>query len=190
MRLRLVTAPAETPITLAEAKLQVKETTTDRDAELTAMLATAAEQLDGRAGVLGRALVTQTWELLLDRFPCGDCIEIPLPPLQSVTSITYVDANGATQTLATSVYGVDPACEPGAVYLKHGQEWPITRDDRNAVTIRFVAGYGNAAAVPERLKSAMKLHIADLDANREQSGNELYENPAYLALISGFRMLG
>lgn len=188
MRLRLITPPAETPLTLAEVKSQVRETTTDRDAELTAMLATATTQLDGRAGELGRALVTQTWEMLLDGFPCGDSIQIPLPPLQSVTSITYVDADGATQTLATSVYGVDPTCEPGEVHLKYDQEWPETRDERNAVTIRFVAGYGLAASVPENIKSAMKLHIADLDANREQHGDQVFANPAYEALIFHYRM--
>jgi len=187
MRLRLIAAPAATPLTLDEVKSQVRETTNDRDAELTAMLAAATTQLDGRAGVLGRALVTQTWELMLDAFPCG-VIELPLPPLQSVTSISYVDADGATQTLATTVYGVDVACEPGEVYLKYGQEWPTTRDERNAVTIRFVCGYGLAAAVPENIKSAMKLHIADLDANRERQGDQLFENEAYENLISTYRM--
>lgn len=189
MRLRLIAAPAATPLTLAEVKSQVRETTSDRDTELTAMLAAAVAQLDGRAGVLGRALVTQTWELLLDAFPCGDVIELPLPPLQSVTSISYVDSDGSTQTLSTSVYGVDTACEPGAVHLKYNQEWPETRDERNAVTIRFVCGYGLAAAVPENIKSAMKLHIADLDANRERQGDELFENEAYANLISTYRML-
>jgi len=189
MRLRLIAASAELPLTLAEAKSQVRETTSDRDTELTAMLGAAVAQLDGREGLLGRAMVTQTWELLLDAFPCGD-IELPLPPLQSVTSISYVDEDGATQTLATSVYGVDTTCEPGVVHLKYDQEWPATRDERNAVTIRFVCGYGAAAAVPERLKSAMKLHIADLDANRERQGDQLFQNDAYDNLISTFKVRG
>jgi uncharacterized phiE125 gp8 family phage protein len=187
MRLRLVTAPTETPISLDEAKAHVRETTTDRDAELTAMVAAATTQLDGRAGLLGRALVTQTWEMLLDGFPCGDTIEVPLPPLQSIASITYTDTQGATQTLATSVYGVDASCEPGVVHLKYGQAWPATRDERNAVVIRFVAGYGTATAVPERLKSALKLVVADLDANRE-GGGELSEG--LLALLSTLRVRG
>lgn len=188
MRLRLITPPSETPLTLAEAKSQVRETTANRDTELTAMLGAAVSHLDGREGLLGRALVTQTWEMLLDAFPDCDGIEIPLPPLQSVTSVTYVDADGATPTLATSVYGVDTASQPGVVYLKYNQEWPTTREERNAVTIRFVAGYGTADDVPESLKSAMKLHLADLDANRERGGDQLFENPAYDALVFPFRV--
>lgn len=188
MRLRLITAPAAEPLTVAEARAQVSETDTVHDSALTAWITTAREALDGPSGALGRALVTQEWELLLDGFPGGDSIDLPLPPLQSVTSVTYVDSDGATQTLATSVYGVDTASEPGAVHLKYGQSWPQTRAQRNAVVIRFTAGYGGAADVPSRLKSAMKLHVADLFANREAQGEPLAANPAYDALTFPFKV--
>jgi len=190
MRLRLIQAPATEPLTTDEARLQVSETDTAHDAALDAWIATAREHLDGPDGVLGRALITQTWELLLDRFPAGREIPLPLPPLQSVVSIKYLDAAGDEQTLARSVYGVDPSTQPGVVHLKRGQAWPATFDERNAVVIRFVAGYGdNAEAVPQRLRSAMKLHIGDLFANREAQGEQLFANAAYDNLIFPFRML-
>ena len=47
-----------------------------------------------------------------------------------------------------------------------------------AVQIRFVAGYGAAAAVPEDIKEAMLLIIGHLYAHREENHDfELYEMP-------------
>lgn len=190
MRLRLIAAPSTEPLTVDEARLQILETDTAQDAALEAWIATAREQLDGPDGILGRALITQTWELLLDRFPCDREIALPLPPLQSVESIKYLDASGVEQTVATSVYGADIAAQPGVVYLKRGQSWPVTFDERNAVVIRFIAGYGDDAdAVPQRLRSAMKLHIGDLFANREAQGEQLFANAAYDNLVFPFRLL-
>lgn len=118
-----------------------------------------------------RALITQTWDLKLDAFPSG-AIVLPLPPLISVTSVTYTDTAGASQTLTvTTEYLVDapagPQAERGRVYLPYSVEWPSTRGIENAVVVRFVAGYGAASAVPEKIKSAMKLIIGHLYENRE-----------------------
>lgn len=123
---------------------------------------------------LARPLITQTWRYTLDTFPPDSVnyIEIPRSPLISVSSITYVDDDGNTQTLATSVYSVDADSKPGAVRLKYDQEWPDTRDQPNAVTINFTAGYGAAPAnVPASTKQAMKLliglwHGAQLGTNK------------------------
>ena len=97
---------------------------------------------------------------------------VPKPPLQSITSITYVDEDGATQTLATSVYSVDaptgPTCARGRIYPKYEQEWPTTRCEPGAVTVTFVAGYGTTgASVPARLKMGMLYDIGTLYEIRE-----------------------
>ena len=55
---------------------------------------------------MGRALLTQTWDMYLDEFPCAGEIIIPLSPLQSVTSVSYVDQHGATQTWASANYRI------------------------------------------------------------------------------------
>jgi len=190
MRLRLIHAPTTEPLTVDEARLQVSESDIAHDPALIAWIATAREHLDGPGGLLGRALITQTWELLLDRFPCARELALPLPPLQTVASIKYLDAAGVEQTLPTSVYGVDPAAQPGVVYLKRGENWPVTLDERNAVVIRFTAGYGDEAGdVPQRLRAAMKLHIGDLFANREAQGDQLFANAMYDNLIFPFRTI-
>jgi len=106
-----------------------------------------------------RALVTQTWDLKLDAFPCHGVIHVPKPSLQSVTHITYVDADGATQTLAADQYLVDTASEPARITPAYGAVWPTPRGQTGAVTVRFVAGYGLAAAVPDGIKLWMKVRI-------------------------------
>ncbi len=116
-----------------------------------------------------RAYLTQTWDLWLDSFPSGGCIRIPLPPLQSVTSIKYYDTANVEATMAIADYFVDDKSEPGRLSLAYGKSWPSTTlRPVNGVCIEFVAGYGNAAAaVPKKVKQAMLLLIGHWYVNRE-----------------------
>jgi uncharacterized phiE125 gp8 family phage protein len=117
-----------------------------------------AEQL------LGRYLVTQTIDLYLDEFPQH---EIKLRPLQSVSAITYVDTAGATQTLSAADYIVDSTGTPARITPAYGVSWPSTRDQVNAVKVRFVAGYGAASAVPQCVKNWMLMRIKTLYETRD-----------------------
>jgi uncharacterized phiE125 gp8 family phage protein len=114
-----------------------------------------------------RALATQTWDLILDKFPSNsDYIEIPLPPLQSVTSVKYIDYAGvsATMTAGLSGYFVDTDSEPGRVCLSYYITWPtFTEYPYGAVRIRFVAGYTD---IPKKTKQAMLMLICHMYENR------------------------
>lgn len=155
MSLRLITAPTEDPVGLDDAKefLRIGLDDHGHDTLIASLLTAAREQLDGPEGLCG-ALLEQTWELLLDAFPAA--IPMPLAPLKSVTSVKYLDTAGVEQTLAASVYTVDVASKPGRITLAYNQSWPSTRGVENAVTIRFVCGYGKPDQVPERLRTAIK----------------------------------
>lgn len=162
MPLALFAAPGTEPITLSEAKAHLRVTATDDDTLINSLI-TAARQWS--EDFTRRALITQTWDYKLDAV--ADEMEIPLPPLQSVTSVKYIDTLGVEQTLATSEYTVDAAATRGIVRLAYDKSWPSTRLQANAVTIRFVAGYGNAAAVPGTIKAACLLMLGELYARRE-----------------------
>lgn len=162
--LTLFAAPAAEPITLAETKDTIKVDVADDDALITRLIIAARMSAER---ITRRALVTQTWDLSLDAFPRWE-LSIPKPTLQSVSSIAYVDANGATQTLAADQYLVDAKSEPGRITPAFGLVWPVTRWQTNAVTVRFVAGYGAAAAVPQGIKNWMLMRIKSLYENREQ----------------------
>lgn len=97
-------------------------------------------------------------------------------PVRSVDSITYTDTNGTTQTLDPSQYKLDTVSEPCRIVPAYGTTWPGTRNEINAVTVNFTCGYGaaggdaaaSALAVPESIKSWIKLRIGAMYENREE----------------------
>jgi len=157
MNLKLVTPPATVPLSLGEAKEHCRVDADDSDQLLVALIAAAVQHIDGPTGRLGRALAIQTWDMRLDCFPTE--ITLPLPPLRSVDQITYVDTAGAAQTLSSSVYRVIGLGDEGrraSIVEAYDQTWPTTRAVREAVTVRFTAGY---TIIPEPIKQAMKLMV-------------------------------
>lgn len=164
-RLTLVTAPAKEPITLAEAKSHLRVEHTEDDQYIETLISVARQWAEG---FTRRAFVTQTWDLVLDDFP--HVIEVPLPPLQSVTaaSFTHIDTDGTTTQVPTVRYTVDTDSEPARIHESYGQTWPSTRDIANAVRCRFVAGYGDDEAnVPAPIRHAIKILVAQWYEHRE-----------------------
>jgi uncharacterized phiE125 gp8 family phage protein len=133
---------------------------TTSDPELVALIKSARQQAETE---LHRYLITQTLDAYFDTWPaCDGKHKIVLPPLQSVTSITYLDANGDTQTLAADQYVVDAKSQPARITPAYGVSWPSLREQTNAVTVRFVAGYGAAASsVPQCVRNWMLCKIAN-----------------------------
>lgn len=198
MALQIVTAPTVEPVSLQEARgyARVDDDFTKDDGLISNLIIAARQDAEK---ITWRALVTQTWKLVADRFPrpgngytaaiwygpqwgnmpgpitmapldgkTGYEIFLPKPPLQSVTSIKYIDTDGAQQTLDPSLYIVDTASEPGRLTPAYGQTWPTIREQANAVEIVFVCGYGLAAAVPAGIKRWMQIRVDTLYNNREE----------------------
>lgn len=165
----LVTPPAVEPIDLADAKRQcrVNDDQTDEDESILSYIGAARQAAEAYTS---RAFITQTWDLKFDGFPA--VIVLPKPPVQSVTNITYIDTNGATQTLSSSLYTTDlptgPYAMPGRIVPAYGETWPSTRDVPNAVTVRIVCGYGvNGTDVPEAIRQAIRASVAMQYMQRE-----------------------
>lgn len=179
--LTLVTPPSATPVSLDEARAHCKADTAD-DTMLQVYLDAAVAHVDGAEGVLGRCLVTQTWDYKLECFP--DEITVPLPTLQSVTSVKYYDVDGVEQTISSSNYTVaGQRVVPVDTY-----DWPDVEPGRPLpITVRFVAGYGLAVAVPAAIKAAILLILGDLYANREAQGEQLFENDAAKRLLRPYK---
>lgn len=195
--LSLVTPPPMPPISRAAAKAHLRVDGDDENDVIDALIQAATDRVSGRNGFTGRALVPQTWDYYLPFFPANGVICIPLPPLRSVTSITYRDSAGTTQTLSAGLYTVNPASEPGTVELVYGQSWPETFSSWDAVKIRFNCGYAPAdpaspsdlaSGVPEAIKTAIKLFLTDLYENRSaQSSVKLEENIAAMAILLSYK---
>ncbi|MBS0207512.1 MAG: phage head-tail connector protein [Planctomycetes bacterium] len=174
--LQLVTPPAVEPVTLAEAKDWARVEITDDDALITSLIVAARRYVEAH---LKRALITQTWKLTADQFPVlgqqwtlvGPELRLPLPPLQSVTSIVYEASDGTPITLDPSTYIVDTISQPGRITPAYSQSWPAARPVPGSVQIAYVAGYGDASAVPDSIKTAIKLLVAHWYKNREAVGD-------------------
>lgn len=164
--LSINTPPAAEPVTAAEAITHLREPDSAASTYITTLITVARQKLENE---LGRALINQTWDMALDGFPEDGCpIILPVAPLSSVSSITYKDTDGTTQTWSSSNYIVDTVSDPGRIGLAYGVTYPLTYDEIKAVTVRFVAGYGTGgSSVPEVLKHALLLYLAYLYENRE-----------------------
>ena len=165
MTIKIITPPTTEPITLAEAKAQCRIDGTVEDALLAGYIAAAREYCES---VDWRAYMTQTIEQWLEGWPCDDEIELPRPPLQSISKIEYYDTADTKYTLSSAVYAADAISTPGAAHLKYNQVWPATvLRDYNAICVTYVAGYASAALVPQSIKQAMLLLVSHWYENRE-----------------------
>jgi uncharacterized phiE125 gp8 family phage protein len=152
MDVKLVSPPAEKVVSLAAAKQQLRIDPSFNldDAYIETLVDAATAYLDGRGGILGRAIVSQTWAGVIDyEWPCE--ISVPLPPLQSVSEIRYIAPDGVEKVLDADQYRVITTGEPGLVVPAWGVSWPDVRRQRGAITVTFVAGYGAAADAPANI---------------------------------------
>lgn len=181
--LSIITEPPDEPITLDEAKRQLRmDGIPDDDGLIQELLIPAVRERAEYA--TRRQLLTATWEAWLPAFPCGGIIELPRPPLQTVVSVAYVDGAGAVQTLDPAGYTVVAPAGPksgrGVIQLVDGAAWPSTRRQIDAVRVRFTAGYGeDPTSVPARLRMAMLQDLATLYRFREDlvAGTSAVEFP-------------
>lgn len=161
--IKLITPPALEPITLADAKEHLRIDGTADDAYLTGLISVARETCENYTRM---AFLTQTWDMVLDA--TGFCIDLPRPPLQSVTGIYVTDDVAVETTVDPLSYRVDMISEPGRVFLKPGYTWPYYTSPAG-FRVRYTAGYTTAASVPNGLRKAVKLLTAYLYENRGEA---------------------
>ncbi|NBW12562.1 MAG: hypothetical protein EBR82_31505 [Caulobacteraceae bacterium] len=181
MTLTRITAPATDLITLAQAKAHLR---VDHDAEndyISALVSAATAYLDARDGVLGEALVTQTWRYSMDVAPVG-AVELPLGPVQSVVSVGYYDTAGAQQTFSAANYRLTLG---GAVELVSGASWPSLASRSDAIWIDYVAGYGTATDVPQTVLQACRLMVGEMFENRASASTVQVYGALAMKLLLG-----
>lgn len=170
MSLKLINQPATEPITLAEAKTHLRVTAADEDTYIASLITMAREVFEAKTG---QAMIAQTWRKTLDSFPSA--IELPVTPVQSITSVKYLDTNNNLQTLNPANYTLDNASDYKSAWVlpAYGYDWPDTSGAINAVQVDYVAGF---TAIPQAYKHWMLVVIAHFYRNRE-SATELNLQP-------------
>jgi len=150
-------AAAAEPVTLTEAKAQCRVISTDEDTRITGLIASARAYVEAYCGT---KLASQTVTVKCDGF--ADFARFPAVPLTSVSSVSYVDAAGATQTLSTNVYEVRTDGLEASLALKSGQSWPDIQTG-SRITVTAVIGF---ATIKEDVRHALLLLIGQWFENR------------------------
>ncbi len=181
MAYKVVSVTAE-PVSMAEAKDHIRVDTDDSDLYIASLITAARELVEQ---TLSRALTPQTIELYLDAFPPGE-ISLPMPPLASVTSLSYKNCNGVTTTLtANTDYLVDADSPTGRIVPAYGKAWPsFTPWPVNPIKVVYVAG---TATAPRPIVQAMLLMIGHMYANRESGASEALRDDAVRSLLAPYR---
>lgn len=161
----VTTEPTEEPITLTEAKLACREDTTTFDDRITRLIVAARQHAEK---VTDRSLARKTITLYLDAWPASGDIELFYPPVATVTSVKYVDADGTLQTISSANYTLDTNRSGGSAWLlrAYDYDWPAARDVANAVQVVYAAGYTQATC-PASVKTAIEATVASMYAQIE-----------------------
>lgn len=160
----IVTPPTVLPVSLDEAKRHLRVDHDLDDVQIGIAIEAATRHLDGYTGILGRAMLTQTWRDFASTWPASRAIPLSLSPVASITSITSRDSDGLVTTLAL---GTDYRLVSGMSYrpfilLARDAALPSPACEPDAVKIDYIAGYGEASAVPAPLRHAILMMVGDM----------------------------
>lgn len=154
--------PLIEPLSLAETKTHLSVDTSDTDAQIQNAIRASRRYVERHYGL---ALLTQTLVLIRDGFPPG-WIELR-SPVQSVTSVVYLDAAGSSQTWSSTFYVTDKDSEPARLAPAVSAVWPTTAGLPGAVKVTYVAGWTTPELVPDEVRQALLLLVGHYYANRE-----------------------
>ena len=157
MPLILTTPPAAEPVSLAEAKAHLRVTHADDDAYISRLIAAARRAIELASGL---RLVSQGWSLFADRWPDTPMLSLQLAPVSSITDIITYGEDDTAATVDPAHYYLDAVSRPGRAVLRDGRTPPRGGRAVNAIEVRFTAGFGAAAAVPEELRQAVLMTVA------------------------------
>lgn len=111
---------------------------------------------DDRLAALGPGLHTVSVPYVLGG---GETLDLPFPPLASVTSVVTYDRSNTSSTYSASKYGVD--LQSGRIYLNEGEVWPSNLRAQDAVEVTYVAGYGSGS-IPEPILQAIRNYVSQM----------------------------
>jgi uncharacterized phiE125 gp8 family phage protein len=157
----LLTAPAIEPLTLDEAKAYLRVETTDDDEVIATLISGARIHVEAQTR---RALITQSWRLVLEAWPADGRVAVWPAPLQSLSAARVYDLDNNASSVDTQSFVADLAAS-ALIFAP----WALTQPQRIGAGIELdvVCGYGAAATdVPEPLRQAIRLLIAHWYENR------------------------
>lgn len=160
MKRRIVTPALLAPEALAELKLWLGITTTQDDAPLGDLLRSALELCEGFTGTMPLTAeceemlpLASTWQALATR------------PVQAITEVLAVDADGSATALAADAFAVELDAEGG------GRVLVTAPGDAARLAVRFTSGLADSwAELPDSLRQGVMRLAAHQHRERESSG--------------------
>lgn len=194
---KVTVQPTIEPVSLADAKvwLKVHPDVTDDDDLIRSLI--KAARVWAESGT-GQALMEQTIAQVWDCVPNYRTFELSVSPVISVSTVGYLDANGAYQTWAASNYTLDDISIPARVVVKSSVSLPTTASEAdypNIWKITYKAGNATSLSVDANIKTAMLLQITLMYENREdmplgrESGNPFARSAWSLLAISRINLI-
>ncbi|WP_020471470.1 head-tail connector protein [Zavarzinella formosa] len=205
--LTLIAGPVSEPVTLADAKTWARIDDDSSDTLISQLITSARMAAEE---YLRRALMTQTHKLTLDL--CGSplgmnwnegvydlpvtalygglpqTIELPKGPVQSINSVTTYDLNDIPSLYGGGNYHIDAAGE--RLVLNYAALWPASLRPVAACEVTYVAGYGDAAAVPQPVKTGILIHVASIYEQRGNCDDAMALPPGTAQLYNQYRIMG
>lgn len=184
-----LTGPASEPLSLADAKSFCDITSSSRDADITAFIAAARDDIEEYTGL---ALIEQTWVLRLDAW-LDRVITLDRSPLISVDGVKFYPADGGAQvTVSSGEYRAGVGCRPGFIQFLDTFGYPALADRFDAVEITFSAGHSSAAAIDPSIIHALKLTVREFFDRPETiiTGTIVAEVPRLRQLLDSKRVGG
>ncbi|MDX2308469.1 MAG: head-tail connector protein [Hyphomicrobium sp.] len=164
MTLLFLSGPSVEPVSLAEAKAHLKVDTADEDALIGSLILTS--RLHAEAA-LGLAFIQQQWRLLLDTWPPGGAVTLPLRPVTSIDAVRVLASDGTPTTLPPSSYALEPGARRQRL-IPESANWPLPGRRALGIEIDFTAGFGvTSASVPEDIRHAILLLVAHWYEHRD-----------------------
>ena len=157
MRAKLISPPAELPVTMTAAITAARAEGAGLESEIEQAVRTYVGEAEFETQ---RAIITQTLRVTRNDFPAF--FELPRPNLLTVVHVRFCDSAGHWQTLDPQDYTVDTESTPGRVLPAPGKAWPATAARINCVEVQYTAGYGPTHAdVPDSIKGFILRRVAE-----------------------------
>lgn len=152
----LLTGPQIEPVTLADIKGYLRLDGNDEDRLLHSLITAARLMVEAESG---RCLIGQTWRLVIDRWPGGGCIRLPLSPVSGIVGARVFDGDGVASSVEADALRLDRGGDPAVIAVAGTVVHPGRLFAGIEIDVR--AGYGEGMGdVPPPLRQAVRVIVA------------------------------
>ena len=175
MKTVVITPPLSEPVSLVEAKaqLRIENSFTMDDDYINALISASRDRCESYCNQFFTVKDIQ----IINKGSASGVLAIPYPNL-TITAITYIDSDNATQTIDSADY-----------FYNEGTQELTFLVDFSAQSFTIAATTG-APAELEGVKAAIKMIVTDLYELRTETvvGVSLADNPAVKAMLYPYRL--